>query len=454
MGVETVLIASALANAGSQIYGASQQAKANKANLNAQQQNRADLTQRIDAQMQNGQNPYAAQLQQMMAGMRPPGQNQVGMSPFSGPANYSTRTPQAGSPDGINTANPSSINLESLLAGPQMWQFNPGQAPSYNPSQLDNAPQVSAPQIDLNTVTGTQGQNAGQDALLQMMNRDVGGGPDAFLKQQLQQIGGGDTQFDTSELYKSLNAVNQRGLDEQIAQMKGSKGSFANLFSSKTDKQEGQMRENFAQNMALANNQLAQQSFENAQNRRAPALGQLAGLDQFYGQQPFQNAALQLQAAQSAAGLGQQNSAQLLQALMANQSAGLQAGLANQGLAGQYGLANQNALNQAGQFNAGMNFNNQQLNAQQGNIYNQLVMSMMGQAQGAQQSQNQLNAQLLGILGGIGVPQQQASPVPGAIADASETAMMLPFLLQMYNNNRQGNNQYGPRGYQSGIFNQ
>lgn len=408
--------------------------------------------------------------------------------------------------------NPFMLGQAPQVNAPMQGGFSPfggaqaGQVTGYNPQMLGNLPQVGQPgQVMPDMVTGTQGANAGQDALLQMMRRDISAPRDASIDPMLQS---GTGSFNNSGLMDALKTQDQGLLDEQVNQLRGSAGSFGQRFGSQMMKQEGQMRNQFATNVAARNASLQQQSFESAANRSLQGAGIQAGREQFFGQQPFQNAQLQ----QGAAGMAQQggfqgqgmglqaqlanqnaglqaqqfnvgtqqnaqqfNAGNSLQAMLANQQTGLQSGLqnnqlaaqlgmfnagnlqqaglqgqqlqqligsqnqqaglqgllANQQMMGQYGMANQNTYNSAGQFNAGMQQSNSQFGAQQGNIYNQLMMSGMMNAGQMQNQQFGQNAQLLGILAGLGVPQQQVNPMYGAIGDAASQIGMIPMLTQM-----------------------
>jgi hypothetical protein len=506
--------------------------------------------------------------------------NQLGRAP-------TVNAPQQAAPNAMAAAQLGGVPQNSAALVNAAPQASTAQV--NNPAQLGAAPQISAQQIQMpgainlpqvgspqqvqsgNVAVGTSGFNAGQDGLLQMMRRDVGAQRDGSIDPMLQ---AGTGQFDNSKLFASLAPQDAQLLDEQTNALRGSAGSFGQRFGSQMMKNEGMMREQFANNIAARNAGIVQQSFESSANRNLQAAGVQAGREQFFGQQPMQNAQLQLQAAQAAqqGGLGlagmdlqaqqanqssglqaqqfnvgqnqqaqqfnaqnsinaslasqgiaaqigqanasnalnasqanqslagqygltnaqmqqqaamqnaqfQQQSSQFnagnsLQALLANQSASQQTGmqnqqlsyqqqlqnaqlqqqagmfntsnsmtvgqqnqsamlqalLANQGLAGQYGLANQSAMNQAGQFNAGMNMQNNQFGAQQGNIYNQLQMSGLMNAAGLQQQTQGNNNQLLGILAGLSVPQQQVNPMYGAIGNAAQTAAFMPSILSM-----------------------
>jgi len=391
-------------------------------------------------------------------------------------------------------------NANLLGTAPQVnaspVQFNPSfaGAQSAAPGQMQAA--LVAPNA-FGKLGGTQGFNQGQDGLLQMMRREIGLQQDPSLALNLQQINAGNSQFDNSQLFKALQATDDPALQRQVDQLHASAGSLGARFGTAMQRNEAELRGNFAAAAQARNAQIAQQSFEAAQARRLQGLGLTGQLQDQTNQFGLANAGLQLQAGQAAGGLersgqqlqlqsGQFDIGNQLQAALANQASqnatqqfnigntlqnqqfnaanqqqaglanqallaqllpgarqnSLQAQLANQNVLAQYGLANQTALNNAGQFNAGMNMQQNQFNAQQGNIYNQLILSALGQANQSQLAQNQYNAGLVGILNGLGVPQQQLSPWPGAIADLGGTAMSLPLLYQFMNQNNRTTSGY------------
>lgn len=510
---------------------------------------------------------------------------QAALSSFTASQSANVNPMQAAMAQSIAGYTPQQI---SNAPNAQMAQLNPVANASSSQAQMPGGislPTVADPTaVSPQMVTGTQGANAGQDALLQMMRRDVSAPRDASIDPMLQS---GTGSFNNSNQMSALANQDQMLLDEQVNQLRGSAGSFGQRFGSQMMKQEGNMRNQFATNIAARNANLQQQSYENAANRNLQGAGIEAGREQFFGSQGLQNAQLQQSAAQAAQQGGLQNNALSMQAQLANQQAGLQAQqfnvgaqqgaqqfnaqnainaslatqglqaqvgqtnaqlgtqtalanqstaaqmaqlqaqlgtqnnqfnagnqlqamlanqqtgmqsglannqlaaqlgmfnagnqqqasqfnlsnllqnqqfnagldqqaglqnqqlqqllgsqnqntslqalLANQNLAGQYGLANQASQNQAGQFNANMLQNQNQFTAQQGNIYNQLMMSGMMNAAGLQNQQQSMNTSLLGILGGVGVPQQQVNPMYGAIGDSASQLSMMPMLMQMMN---------------------
>lgn len=118
------------------------------------------------------------------------------------------------------------------------------------------------------------------------------------------------------------------------------------------------------------------------------------------------------------------------------QQVGAQSFEAAQGRQLQAMTGNQQALNQAGQFNAAAGQTMSSQNAQQGNIFNQLMMGGLGNANAFQQSQTGSNTSLLALLAGLGVPNQQASALPGAVGQVGQIATLYPFLQQLMQNGK------------------
>lgn len=308
--------------------------------------------------------------------------------------------------------------------GMQMAQFTPQDAPQVTMPQFSPTAQADSPMM----VAGTQGSNAGQDALMQMMRRDVGNGPNAFLQQNLQDLSAGNSRFDNSGLFAALAPIDQRMLDEQVAQLHGSAGSLGRRFGTALSGNEQKLRGNFLQDVTSRNAQIQQSSFENAQNRRVQGLGQLGAMEQFYGQQPFQNAQLQMQAAMAAGQLGQAGAGLNLQAQLANQAA-----LANQQQFNAQAMNQGNQFNtqlasQLGQFNANQRLANQQFNAQMGLQGNNQLMQLLNMGNQFQYGQQSQNAQLLALMQGLRPGQQQPSAWPGALSDIGMTMMMAQYL--------------------------
>lgn len=566
MGMDPVslgMLGGSAVGAVSNIFGAKAQQKTNNANLAAQQQQQKYMQGLVSQYLQpsGSTNPYADMISQFTQNAgKPGGAYQYQGSPNSD-FNYQAqqaKAPGAYTPQqlgGLDQMQAAQVGSVPQINAPQLQGVGDlsapglGQAPQVSSQTIQMPGAIDLPQIDAPAAVGTSGYNAGQDALMQMMRRDVSAPRDASIDPMLQ---AGTQQFDNSALFAALAPQDKQVLDEQVNQLHGSAGSFGQRFGSSMQKNEAMLRGQFANNVSARNAGIQQQSFEAAQGRNLQGAGVQAGREQFFGQQALQNASLQQQAAGQVGQLGQQNqgldlqaqqfnvgqnqaaqqfnaqnaiqaslasqgiAAQLgqanaanalqaggmnqqaqmqyglqgaqmgmqadqfnlanqlqtqqqnagynmqgqqmnqqsalqaalanagyqqqagqfnignmLQMMQGNQQAGLQAGLQNQQLQGQYGLANQQALNQAGQFNASQNMQNSQFGAQQGNIYNQLMMSGMMNSGNLQNQQQSQNAQLLGILGGMNVPQQQVNPMYGAVGDAAQQAMMMPMLMQM-----------------------
>jgi hypothetical protein len=463
------LIGAGISAAGS-IFGALGQNQANQQNFDAQQAWQRFMQQQVQGQML-GQNQYA----QQMAGLF--GANPQLMQPGTiDPFTYQAAQGQApglGAAPMVGAQNPLSfltVNPSGQVGGPA------GTAPV-------NVPLVGAPGLG-------SAFNTGQDALMQMLNRSYGPAMDGGLQSSLEGLYGG-SEFDANRLIEALAPVDNRLIEQQASALRGSAGSLGQRFGSAMGQDEQRLRSTFAQDVSARNAGLFQQMFESSQNRRLQALGLGAQQQQFASQFPLmaaqtqQNAAQQLmQGALSQGGMNQQaqlanaanilqaqgidvnamlqtqalgqqgqqfNIQQAMQAALANQGAGMQTGqfnaqqamqaaLANQQMMGQFGLqggqnmlqmalANLGAQNQAGQFNAQMGFNAANANNQQANIFNQMLMSGLGQANQMQMGNNQLNAQLLGILGGLQVPQQQPNQMGGALGSIGMLGALLPMLL-------------------------
>lgn len=337
----------------------------------------------------------------------------------------------------------------------------PGLTPDmiWNPTQLGAAPTVEAPVIgnipsavaSLSQLpTAGEAFNVGQDGLMQSMRRDISAVQDPNVSSSLARAVNGDTQFNNTELFAALQGLDQRALNDQVTALQGSAGSFGQRFGTAGQQAEANLRGNFTAQTRARDAQIAQQSFEAAQGRMMQGLGLGLNREQFGTQTALQNAQLQQAAAAQLAGLGvqqqqmglqnnqfnagaqnamsmqnQQILAQIAQQNAANQ---LQAGLANQGMAGQYGLANFGAQNQAGQFNAQNAQDMYRFGIGQQLSYDQLAMQALAQANQSQMSQNQFNAGLIGMLGGLPMPNSMPSPWGGAMSDIGMLMMLYPHL--------------------------
>lgn len=362
MGMDPLTIGLGL-TAGSQILGAFTQNKANNKNYDAQQQaiaaQRARMGQ-VDAAVQpylsNSQNPFAAQLMQMFSS-----------GGFKAPGTTAT------SSYGAQGFDPSMIGART---------------------------------------TGAQGFNTGQDGLLQMLRsqRDP-----EFTKGLL----GVGQSFNNSDLFSALAPLDQRQIDQQVAQLQGGYTTLGGRFGTAAMDKEQMLRTSALQNIQARNAGLASSSYEAAQGRMMQGLGLQAGREQ-------------------------NTMASWLQGMLANQQAMNQAGQFNAG-----------AQNQAGQFNAGQANQMGQFNTTMGQGYNQFQAGLFGQAANMQAQTGGLNAQLLAIMAGQpnpGAAMVQPSAMPGALGDIGQMLMFLPFLQQMMGNKNQvpGTTPLLPPGYVPG----
>lgn len=422
------------------------------------------------------------------------GPNGMQASPYLNPQNGSTLPQNGGLNQGPQAYYGQGNSAGSYGGGGQMAPYNTINPFTYNPAQMGQAPLVNAPQAGIGSlfqgsqaqfspgiqaqqvgVTGTQALNAGQDALMQMMNKNLAPAQDPSMSLNLQRLGSGADQYDTSSLFGAIKNQSNQNLNEQIAQLHGSAGSLGQRFGTAMAGQEGYLRSRATTDLNAQEQQLGMQAFQNAQQMRQPALdlqGQLLNQTNQVNQNNFGN---QFQAASTLGGFGQQGAGLNLQASLANaqnsltaqsqnqglggqlaqfnagnqQQAGLagqdllsrlsqfnagqglQGQLANQGVLSQYGLTNANMLNQAGQFNANAGLQASQFNAQQGNTYNNLILQALSQANGMQLQQQGYNAGLLGIMNNVAVPQAQPSPWGQVTSNVGNLAMLAPFLMQM-----------------------
>ncbi len=264
-----------------------------------------------------------------------------------------------------------------------------------------NASQIQSPAAP----SGTQGFNAGQDGLMQMLQRQFGpgnpgggsGGQGGYsaaqntgLNRAIQQGATNMPAFNTSPEEQAVNNLNMFNLQKQTEALQGSAGSLGQRFGTAMNYNEGQLRANALTNNAAQLQQIAQSSFNTQQQNQLQAQG-----------------------------LGIQN----LQNYNANTLQGL--------------MANQTSANQAGQFNAAAGQTASAQNAQQGNIYNNLMTSILGNASNLQGQQNSMNTSLLGLLAGLGVPQVQGSPYGSAAGQIGQIATLYPFLQNLLQQNQQ-----------------
>lgn len=516
------------------VQGANAQNAAAAANYAAQQAHAQRIMALIGPLMQQGQNPYANTYLSMLSGLTR-GSSGGSPQPPSGPTDTGPgggipwgpslpqfsaqglspsftsmfennpptgRRPKAG-PGGPGSGTPSSMIGPNGLVDPRgsrlasPFTYNPAlasqQAPmsaftqqlmqGFTPERVAAPGAITAERITAPGPVSTQQFNGGQDGLLQMMRRNIMPDRDAGLDANLNRQASGMERFDNSDLFAALEPLDQRNIDRQVEQLRAGAGSLGARFGTAMNRNEAMLRENALQDVALRNAQLQRDAYETAQGRSMQALGLQVPYQQSREQLPFQNAAMQLEAARAAGGLGIQGNQLDLQAQLANaenqlraaqlnQGAGLQAGqfnaqtalqaaLANQqagltaGLQGQQLqqtqlaqnqqaqnqtqlsqaqliqnilLANQQAQNRAGEFNANAGMQQTAFNTGLDQQANQLILSLLGGAQGAQAQQLNQNTGLIGLLAGVGVPQQ--APVQNPWGDMGQIAMLLPYLMQ------------------------
>lgn len=303
-----------------------------------------------------------------------------------------------GAPTGSAPSGGVAPTFGTQTGSPNMGQGG-GVLPSIYNYQAQNPFTYQAAQIGSPAApAGTQGFNSGQDGMLQMMRQSFmagqpgGQGANApysaaqntGLNQAIQQGATNMPAFNTSPEEQAVNNLNMFNLQQQVNNLQGSAGSLGARFGTALNYNQGQMTANALTNNSAQLQQIAQSSFNTQQ-------------------------ANQLQAQ----GLGVQN--------LANYNSNTLAGL----------QSNQAALNQAGQFNAAAGQTMSAQNAQQGNIFNNLMLSGSQQAAGQQQSQTGQNTSLLGLLAGLSVPQAQSSPYPGAANNIGQMATLYPFLNQL-----------------------
>lgn len=331
-------------------------------------------------------------LQALLGALNPGGQTPPSTgSPVPGTQPIPGATPPAGTPSGVTPQN-GGIDL----GGQSMYKYNPQQPFTYQAGQLGQGSQMqfTAPS---GGASGTQGFNAGQDGLMQSMRSNMGidagqpGGAagyspiqNAGLNTAIQNVATNAPQYNTSDLFKSVNALSQNNEDRSVQQLQGSAGSLGQRFGTAMNQNEALLRSQYDVNNAANLQQIGQSSFNNAQ---------------------------QLQ--QGAQALQSQN----VQNLNSNTLQGL--------------TTNLNSANQAGQFNAAAGQTASSQNAQQGNIYNNFMQSILGGASGLQGQQQGSNTSLLGLIAGLAVPQQAGSTYGSAASSIGQIAQLYPFLQQL-----------------------
>lgn len=268
----------------------------------------------------------------------------------------------AGTGGGITTPGPASMSMIPSPSGPSDtsgWIPQTTQAlGAASPlSQMMQLPAFTSP-----SAIGTQALNPSQDPYLQMMRSNT-------LTQN--DIQGTGNPFDTTDLFGALDTKNTMDLNKQVSDLQGSYGSFGQRMGSAAMNAQSNLRSTFLTNANAQRQQLAMQSYTDAQNRRLQALGIGAGREAQVGSQ---------QLAQS----GQQLGAQ-------------------------------------------------EFNAQQTQNWNQFMMGGLTQANSMQQAQQGQNMGLLSLIAGLPMgqaPVSQPSATGGAIGDIGQLLMMYKLLGQ------------------------
>lgn len=502
MGVETAI---ALGVGGS-LLGSYQQGQANNQNYNAQmavlRQQQAQnnlIKQYVGQNMQQGANPFANVMMQMMGlpglqtvvgnNVNVPGQAAIGTPPagqagagtgasgeFVSDMNYvmgggsgtggqrEPTTPEqgaggggsqpgAGSGQGDTPGNSGGgqgqtppgyvpglpgITLPGTGQVTIPGQVNPLQRPDqinwfgYDAAQMGMpeainpngyaAVQANTPDVDLTAFSGGNSAfNSGQDALSQMLRANG----------TLGNVAAGGTQYNNTPLFQALNAQDALGLQDQMAQLQGSFGSFGSRLGTAAMRQQGNLRNQFLTQQSARNQQIGAQSFESAQARAMQALGMQAQAAQGLG-------GMGMNQMQMLAGLAQGNQQVGANVNLANAAAqnaaqqffgqqGLQAALANQQAGLQVSGTNAAALNAASQFNMNNQMGAQAQNAQAQQAWNNMMMQGVGQANAMQQAQQGQNISLLSLLAGLPIGQAPIAQ-PGqwgqAMGDIGSLMMM------------------------------
>lgn len=112
----------------------------------------------------------------------------------------------------------------------------------------------------------------GSDPILQSLRTDPAS---KSVTETLLNLSQNGNPFDTSSMFAALTPVRQRQLNEQIAGLRAGSGSLGQRFGTSTLNAERTLRGNALQDFALQDAQIQQSAFENAQQRRLGAAGQL-----------------------------------------------------------------------------------------------------------------------------------------------------------------------------------
>lgn len=411
------------------IWGAYNQNQTNNQNLDAQKQQlamlnarQAQITDYVNGFLQPGQSQYSAAILQMLGaqGQAPaPGtQPQTPAQSPQVPQVSDTNPPAVGQPGWsiFNINRPASNSLVPGGATDVGGSIPSGAQPQIGAAQAGAAgfslPAFQAPGqitpgtynptgIDLGAFSaGTPGFNAGQDSLMQMLRAGPQlGTANAGINSVIQ---GQGNPYDTTGLFKAIDASGQNALDQQVAQLQGSFGSFGQRLGSAAMNAQGQLRNNYLLGSNLQKQQIGQQAYGDAQTRLMNALG-------LSSQNALGAFGAQAGAAQGLGGLG----------------------LNQLSLLSQLAQANQSAFNQGGQFNINNALAAQQSNQAAGQQWNQFQLGALGQANAIQQAQSGQNINLLSLLAGLPMgqaPVAQPNALPGAIGDLSQLALLYPYL--------------------------
>ena len=252
------------------------------------------------------------------------------------------------------------------------------------------------PQLtDFNSLLSGTGYNAGQDAMMQMLRATPGTQVDKSLNAVLE---GQGNPFNTSGMFDALHKMDQTGIAQQVAGLQGSSTGLGQRFGSSMLQAQGNLRQNAQNQIGARDAGIQQGSYEAAQGRMMQAAQQLTGREQF-------NTGMQANLAQ----LLQQNGLGLV---------GAQQGAAT---------ANNNSMAQA------------MASLMAGNTQSAGLLQML---LGAEQNRRGFNLSTLGLQGGMNEPYTTPG-YGGALGGMGQMAMMLPFLMQMMN-------QQGPGGMPMG----
>lgn len=285
---------------------------------------------------------------------------------------------------------------QNANAAAQQGQYNQALGAVQGPSQYEQMlqgflgqqspqSQYNAQQIDPSQFSQQPNQaiNAGQDALMQFLNRDPAQqlGQAGTTLSNLAATGGAQN---AQSLVDQLQPLQQLQTQQQVAGLNAQVSGLGQRLGTANRIGEARLRAQLGAQNNAQNAGIYQQTFENAANRQLSAAGTLGGLLQSGQGQRLQAAQGLGQFAQ----IGQAGNAQVLQALMANQNAGLQANAQN---------------NQAGQ------------------AFQQMMQSGYGQLLGAQ-------GQRTGQLVGLQAPQQATT---NPLLQGIQTATAIPSLFKV-----------------------